>query len=266
VYIPEASITLPSFIRAKLLNIFTRKKIIILSFQPRQYNVLTRRLIKLIKPESVVTQSKETATALNKIDIPCKVLPLGVDDVKYSDQGLERKRALRQQYNIGENKTVLIHVGHIRSSRNLEYLSQLKKRLPNLEIITIGSTYNPGEKKLYKTLIDHGIVVFNNYIPDIENLYNLADYYIFPVIKKDAAIETPLSVLEAMACNLRVITTRFGSLPEMFKEDEFFHYIGSVEDIINVLKSDRSAMCQNRKKTEPFTWSQVTSRLINLIE
>ncbi len=220
-----------------------------------------------IQPECVITQSKVTAIDLNNAGIRSKALPLGVDDIKFSEQDRKRKELLRKQYGLDAKKTILIHVGHIRRSRNLEYLSQIKKRLPAIEIVLIGSTYNnQQDKEVYETLKNEGIVIFKDYVPDIENLYNLADYYIFPVIKKDAAIETPLSVLEAMACNLRVITTPFGSLPEIFNEDECFHYIDTVEETIKILHADRNISCNNREKVKLFTWDQVTSRLLELIE
>ena len=49
----------------------------------------------------------------------------------------------------------------------------------------------------------------------IERVYQLCDAYLFPVMSSLDAMEMPLSVLEAAACDLPIIATRFGALPEL---------------------------------------------------
>jgi glycosyltransferase involved in cell wall biosynthesis len=143
---------------------------------------------------------------------------------------------------------------------------QMKEKLPTIEVIIAGSTYNQDDKELYKRLVDEGIRIFSEYIPRMEDIYNLADFYIFPVLREDGAIETPLSVLEAMACNLPVITTRFGSLPDTFKEDEYFHYVHSSEEIVAIIKNMKKGNCNNREKIKPYTWKQIARQLVDIIE
>ena len=41
----------------------------------------------------------------------------------------------------------------------------------------------------------------------------------FSTVDPKACIETPLSVLEALSCNIPVITTKFGSLPFYLKKE-----------------------------------------------
>jgi len=93
----------------------------------------------------------------------------------------------------------------------------------------------------------------------------MADWYVFPVLKTDAAIETPLSVLEAMATNLPVLTTRFGSLPDTFQQDEDFIFIKSPEDIVVALKEGFAGNCNNREKIQPFTWDAIADKLHEMI-
>jgi glycosyltransferase involved in cell wall biosynthesis len=266
-YIPEASVTPASFLRAKLLQIFTGKKIIIFSLQPRKYSAFTRQIIKRIPPYHVITQSLGTSDRLKKIGIQTDVLPLGVDDGKYKEFDRSVKKRLRAKYSVDQDKTVLLHVGHIRRSRNLEWLLQVKSQVPDAEIIIAGSTYAPDDKDLHDELVKKGILIIREYLPKIEELYNIADYYVFPVIRNDGAIETPLSVLEAMACNLPVITTRFGSLPDVFGEDEHFYFVGSAQEIVEILSAGPIKIpCENRSKIKPFTWEEIAKQLISIVE
>ena len=101
---------------------------------------------------------------------------------------------------------------------------------------------------------------------NIEELYNIADYYLFPVIRNDAAIETPLSVLEAMACNIPIITTAFGSLPDQFSEDDNFYFVNSIDEAIGILKNSRIRECKNRDKVKQFTWDEVVRKLVEMVE
>lgn len=264
-YIPEASITFYSCIRAKLLQLFTGKDIYILSFQPRRYNALSRFIVKIIKPQSIITQSKDTFRYLSDMGITTHILPLGVDDIKYSEFDVSRKNDLRKKYAIQQDKTVLLHVGHIQQSRNLEWLVDVKIKCPDIEVIIVGSTYRLADESLYTKLTNAGIRVFSDYIKNMEDIYNLADYYVFPVKRDDGAIGTPLSVLEALACNLPVITTRFGSLPDVFIEDECFYYVDSIGEVIAILKNIEVRSCNNRKKIELFTWEHIAHQLVEII-
>ncbi|MBU0996192.1 MAG: glycosyltransferase family 4 protein [Proteobacteria bacterium] len=266
-YIPEASITFFSFIRSKLLQIFTKKKIVILSLQPRTYSGKELFLIKLFfKVNCIITQSKKTSDYLNTVGLKNHILPLGVDNVKYNEFDDLKKRRLRKKYHIEYDKTVLLHVGHIQVSRNLEMLIKVKKDYPDFEVIIIGSTYNKNDEVLFKRIVDSGIRVISEYIKNMEDMYNLADFYIFPVLKNDGAIETPLSVLEAMACNLPVITTKFGSLPDVFNEDDFFHFVKTNDDFAEILNKGPTMPCNNKSKIDVYSWGRITDRLIDIIE
>ena len=265
-YIPEASATFFSFIRARLLYLFTGKDLYVLSLQPRTHKSISKALIKVIPPKLIITQSKTTGRYFSKLGIKNKVLPLGVDNGKYYELDASARKELRSKFKIQQERTVLLHVGHIQPSRNLQWMLWAKERLPETEIIIVGSTYNQEDRKLYETLLNKGIRVIREYTPNMEEIYNLADYYIFPVVRNDGAIETPLSVLEAMACNLPVITTRFGSLPDVFKEDECFHYVKSSEEMVSILKKGKPVNCNNIEKIKPFTWDAIAVSLAEMVE
>lgn len=259
-YIPEAAATLASFVRARLLAMFTGKMVHILSMQPRIYGKATRFIIKSLRPASVITPSQISVSKLKELGITALPLPLGVDDQKYRPYDAARKHELRQEYNIPEGSIVLLHVGHIRESRNLRILLEVKKGLPAVLPIVVGSTYSPLDAGLSRELEEKGIRVIRKFIPNMADMYNLADYYIFPVIKDDAAIATPLSVLEAMACGLPVITTRFGSLPEVFPENLGFRFFITQQEIIQYITEGLEGT-GNREKVLPYTWKAIAKKI-----
>ena len=74
-----------------------------------------------------------------------------------------------------------------------------------------------------------------SYIPEVEDIYRLSDLYLFLAESDTAAIEVPLSVLEAMACNLPVICTPFGGLLRRLSIDE-------LPQLINVLRGEMAVV------------------------
>lgn len=118
---------------------------------------------------------------------------------------------LRRRYGLPEEKKILLHVGHVRQSRNLDLLLRLPLP-PEAHLVIVGSSSRALEPELFRALVERGVIVLSDYFPHIEEIYQAADVYLFPVMQRDAAIDLPLSVLEAMACNLAVVTTSFRAL------------------------------------------------------
>ena len=266
-YIPSGSASIFSILRSKILNFLTKKEVYLFALQPRQYNFLTQFFLKAMHPKMIITLSRKTTLFFrDELRSPCVSLPLGVDATQYFEFDPVRKRLAKKTFDIAPEKTVLLHIGHIQQSRNLEWLVAVKRQNPEFEIIVVGSTYNEDDKALYAALINEGIKIIREYIPNMVDIYNLSDFYIFPVLKHDGAIETPLSVLEAMACNLPVITTRFGSLSDTFNEDDDFHFVESSAEIAAFVKARTKKNCNNREKIASFTWKHIAQKLVEVVE
>ena len=266
-YIPSGSASIFSILRSNILKFLTKKEVFLFALQPRQYNFLTRFFLKVMHPKMVITLSRKTAQFFrDELRIPCVSLPLGVDATQYFEFDPARKRLAKKAFDIAPEKTVLLHVGHIQQSRNLEWLVAVKRQNPEFEIIVVGSTYNEDDKTIDAALINEGIKIIREYIPNMIDIYNLSNFYIFPVLKQDGAIETPLSVLEAMACNLPVITTRFGSLSDTFNEDDDFHFVESSNEIAAFIKTRTKKNCNNREKIASFTWEHIAQKLVEVVE
>jgi glycosyltransferase involved in cell wall biosynthesis len=76
-------------------------------------------------------------------------------------------------------------------------------------------------------------------------------------------IDTPLSVLEAMASNLPIITTRIGSLPRLFEERDGFHfYDGSLENLLQKIETvKKNPAARTREMVAPYDWAKVIAQL-----
>ena len=73
----------------------------------------------------------------------------------------------------------------------------------------------------------------------------------------------PLSVMEAMSCNLPVVSTRFGALPRFIEPGDGIIFIEHGDDFIKELKNVQTGGLEirTRDKVVPFAWDNIVARL-----
>ncbi len=210
IYLPLSSITFHSFIRAALFKlVFRPKKVIIIGLQPREYGWIQKKLIGLL-PIGVAVQSVESKTELIKLGIP-SVLSLhsGIDSNVFKPvDDKNHIRQLREKYGIPVDKKIILHVGHLKRDRNVLKIVDMQRQLPGGQALMIASSSTQSEREIALELQSAGVIIINDYLPHIEELYQLADLYFFPVISKFDVIEMPLSVIEALACGIPVLSVK----------------------------------------------------------
>lgn len=265
-YIPQASATLNSFIRYRILRLISNDAgTAMIALQNREYSLLAQKVIRLTNPASLFVLSTHMSNILEKIGVVSHLLPMGVDTEKFVPVSMEGKHALREKYDIQQASYLILHVGHIRESRNVKIFLEIIEQ-SGIQVLLVGSTSTPQEEGLKKKLHQVGISIIDRFVPENQELYQLADCYIFPVIERTNAMEFPLSVLEAMACNLPVLTTPFGSLPENFPISDDFRYFTTTEELKAELQRIKSIVPKTREKAERFSWENVAKELLEKCE
>ena len=260
IFIPQAALTFSSIIKIFTLQLLFPGKVTVVGVQKRGLSPWQTRVVKQLKLSSVFVLSSAMAEHLKQLGITASILNVGIDLDRYCP--VNDVDALRNRYKIPTTKPVVLHVGHIKESRNIRWLLEVQKVLPDVQVVIVGSTTTEQDIDLSTQLEGAGIIVLREYLSEIQELYQLADVYCFTVMKDDGAMEIPLSVLEGMATNLPVITTRFGRLPELFSEDEYYRYVSSADDIIRILKSGFDNDCENRAKMHQYTWQSTSENLL----
>lgn len=138
--------------------------------------------------------------------------PIGIAPERLAGGGAAPLWANRRQ----DGVPLAVHVGHLRRSRGLERLCEIKALLQDrIDIVVVASPYFEPDPGLMEELVAAGVHVDRGFVPAIADVYRSADLYLFPPPPEtEGAIELPLGVLEAIACGLPVISTPFGALPE----------------------------------------------------
>ena len=266
-YVPSSSATLFGLLRSRVLKLYwPGARVFLVALQPRSYGWLGRTLAPRLAPDGVLVQSRRTREALGQLGFPVGLLPGGVDAERFSPVSWERKAALRAKYGLDPASFIVLHVGHLSRLRNIESLLRVRKALA-CQVLLVASSLHGQNRGLLDPLKEGGVTVIDRYLPHIEEVYQLSDCYLFPVLSDRASIEVPLSVLEAMACNLPVVATRLGGLTDLFQEGEGLLFATGDRELLSALERARSEnSCHTREKVAPYSWQAVAERVIALAQ
>ncbi|MCM1567461.1 MAG: glycosyltransferase [Dehalobacter sp.] len=252
-------------ITAKLMSLLSPgSKTIISAVQPA---VPQRAIYKFARPGMVLVQSKDSERLFQSFGYKTGFLTNGVDINKFQPVDDQKKRELRIKYGLPADKFVILHLASIKEGRNLGIFKDLQKDPGNICLI-IGRENDHSDEGIINSLNQSGCQVWIKHFSNIEEIYSLSDCYLFPTVEKTACIETPLSVLEAMACNLPVITTKFGSLPEMFAQRDGLFFVNGDEDyyrFIDAIKNN-GVNVRTRDLIASYSSEEITKKMVMIYE
>ncbi|NLG49423.1 MAG: glycosyltransferase family 4 protein [Chloroflexi bacterium] len=264
-YVPTACATPFSFWRTRMLKLFAGgAPTVMVALQLRQYGRLGKLVMPRLCPDLVFVQSEATQEALAWCGCPIQMLSPGIDTNRFHPATPEKRLALRHRYGIRPEAYVACHVGHLNRGRNVQALLALQRH-PGCQVVVVGSTSTTQDGELVAELRNSGALLIDTYVPDVAEIYQMADCYTFPVHSHISSIDMPLSVLEAMACNLPVVTTRFGGLPTLFQEGPGFAYIDSPEQLAAAVEASKGVQPDTRRMVEPYAWPRVAQRMLEQI-
>lgn len=147
------------------------------------------------------------------------VVPNGVDTEKFKPRGKENARSL---LNLPLDKNIVLFVGSLRSIKGVDYLIEAAKDFvdTNTELYMVGR--DDGLKKsLMKTAQELKINDFVKFIgpvnhEDIPVWISASDILVLPSLSEGR----PNVVLEALACEVPVVATDVGGIPELMINGE----------------------------------------------
>ncbi len=249
IYFPFASGTFAGYLRRKVLSFYAGKaRTLFVALQPKPLKKWQKYFVKLIKPEFALTPSPVLKIFWDSFGIKNELLPLLTDlNTFKSLNDIRLKKELRKKYNLPLDAFIISHMGHLNEGRNLKSLIPLQQS--GYQVVIVGSSSTPrdslGSGNLKTELLNEGIIVLDGYIENIEEIYQLSDTYIFPVVAKNSSIGMPLSVLEARACGTPVISTDYGSLKH-FLGDDFGGIIYSKPENFNTTVKELTQIIKKR--------------------
>lgn len=176
-----------------------------------------------------------------------------VIDVNSIADKTKNREYLREKYGFREDDIVCIFVGRLCKDKGIEELLEAFAEISDerIKLLIVGNYYfgtnleSDFEKHL-KTLIDvkRNDVVFTGFVhnSEIGAYYNCADIAVLPSIWDEPA---GLTVIEAMAASLSVITTNSGGIPEYVDGNAIIldktrsNLVSQIKEAITLLASNK---------------------------
>lgn len=272
VYVPTASLTLASGLRARMLKHYAAgRPVALMATQGRRHYAPVQLAARLIRPDMCVVQSATTLAQARGFGWRAmRVLP-GVDTDLFQPGSLEDKRRVRAAYGLPANAPVVLHVGHLNRRRGVSSLAAL---VDLAHPVLVASTSTGQDPALADELRAAGVQVIDRYIPEIANIYRAADCYLFPVPpdpEDPSSIDLPLSVLEAAACGLPILATRFGGLPELWAGQPgvlFYEDMAGLREGLQrlcetVILSPKEQPYDTRALADKLSWRTVAQQILD---
>lgn len=244
----------------KILNKQART---ILTFSNPQWNWIADSAIGFFSPDCVIVSSKYWQDWAKKKGLHSEFIAIsGVDLRRFVPVTDDEQVMLRRKLGLPLNKLIVLHVGHLKEDRNLLVLLNVQTD-PEIQVVVVGSTTTKQSDELVRDLEAANCIVVRSYQPKIEAFYQAADCYVFPTVDHRAAVQIPLSILEAMAANLPVVTSRFGGLMDFFPPSKGLTYFSVDEfmDLAEIVKSIVSESIDTNSHIQSFSWDRISERL-----
>ena len=261
-YVPAAARARAMAVWVLILSLFARKGIRMICVMQHETGWLPGLLLKL-SGVHIIALSRSTAEYYEAI-LPGRVtyLKTGVDTTRFQPVTPEEKAALKVRFGIPADKTVVLHVGHLKQGRNVQQLLKLDDRFHG---VLVCSTYAAGQQdgQLREALKQKSnLTLLEGYIPRIEEIYQMADVYLFPVVIPHNCIDVPLSALEAAACGIPVVTTAYGEMQELLGKDGFYEIRSFEPEELNNLLATAYAQEKNpRQHVLQYDWNEAVDQL-----
>lgn len=134
-----------------------------------------------------------------------KVVPfsVGLNVEKFKPVDRVAAENLKKKYGFSTDKPLVVHVGHASEGRGVEDLALLDGAKFSRLFVDSGIFDNPAQAEL---LENNGVTILRGFLEYVEEIYQMADAYLFPTKSGDYVISVPLSVMEALSCGTPAVS------------------------------------------------------------
>lgn len=270
VYIPWTSLTARTMVRCWALRRYAPgARLGLVALQPRPVDLISRILSMKRGPDVVMTAGPGSEDQARRLGFATVRIGTGVDLARFRPATSAQRAELKHRAGIDTGRFVVLHVGHLKETRNVGVLERIAG-LDGVSCLLVTSTSTVAREDLAQRLRASGVTVMTHHQDRIEFAYRLADAYLFPVTSPLDAIEMPLSVLEAAACGIPIISTPFGGLPGLLGDDA--HWVRTPDEMVASVESlarqrgDGAVPEGIRFRVEERSWRKVADALLGAFE
>lgn len=200
-----------------------------------------------------------------------KVIRNGVDIDTFKPNAAKGKK-IRDKYGISQKETLLLFVGGAFKRKGLELLIKAIPKIQDssIKLLVVGGGPTSFYSQLTKNLEVENKIIFAGFVSAIEDYYQAADIFILPSLYDPF----PLTVLEAMASGIPVITSNNVGVAEIITNEKNGILIKekltpqAIANKVNFLLSNPEVMKNisqyARNIAKKYSWDKVANRTLNV--
>jgi len=200
--------------------------------------IIIERFLALLSTKIIAISEQQKSELLKYKITPERkivVIPLGFDFSRLLP--IDTEGSLKKIYNIPPKQTTIGIIGRLTHIKNhrlfFDIVEKVLLKTKNVHFLVIGDGELGDElKQLSKDKGLESSVTFTGFISDLKMIYGSLDIVLLTSLNEG----TPVSLLEAMACEKLVITTRVGGVVDFIRHGESgFIFDFSPQDFANVI-------------------------------
>jgi len=260
IYIPSSPRIMNNLLKFSLWQGKSKWKVIILLQPPKGVAPFAKRILKDVK---LFTQFSSDQLPRSLRNGPNELIPSGVNVLDFKPVTETERNRLRMQLGFAPIDKIVISVGHLTEGRNLDLIMRLSKSV-TARIVFVTSGISWDDPKIKTKLEESGVVLLDRYFEKMQDIYSIADCYVFPTRNPKSAIGMPLSILEALSCNVPVVSSRFGVLNEILTDGKGVAFFDDDETAIRLVQETISDAHHHdcRIVALDFDWSKIAGLII----
>jgi glycosyltransferase involved in cell wall biosynthesis len=258
-----ARATTKVFLLCKLLELFTPRLFFLLVQKP-ETGFMRLNTLSPVKCSYLAISAGDTA-GLKLYKNRAYDIGVGIDQHKFRPLPPRVRSLLKEKYGFNETQPVVLHVGHCSAGRGLEDFALLDGACYQRVVVASGLFE---DKETIQKLLGAGVRVISAYLPEIQELYQLADVYLFTTKTTEYVISVPLSVMEALSCGTPVVAFRALSSLSLIKTNtdkaiRLMERASEIQEAVTaaaLLKSDASFLL------EAQSWDETADQVLKVFQ
>ena len=209
-----------------------------------------QKINSLLFANKLICYSDYTAARLNLTQKEkIAIIPPFINFKHFSPITKSERIAMRKKWAINDNDKIILYPGEYFRLNALDTLWQgflkIKSEMPGAKLYLacrIKNLEDQKEEKRLKKLVSSrhlsSAVNFLRKVDDIRQLYVMADLIVFPVKSMEGKFDFPFVLLEAISCNIPIITSNAAAFPEIWGKDKnalkkFTFPVGNIASFAN---------------------------------
>lgn len=230
------------------------QKPVVITIHTRPEKAFTRKIRTLVRMAMHCPRTRLVAVSKENQKLLQEYFELPSEKCKYVNNGIDLKRFGRKEHGFFTLINVARHDDNKNQAMLLRCFAKFHKSAAETKLLLLGD--GPNHEKLKDLAKELGIcdaVTFTGNVANTEDYYAVSDLYVQTSFRE----AMPLSVLEAMAAGLPVVSTNVGGLADVVQDNGILVSAGDEEALYQAISK-----CYQLSAEEKETMSKASLRIV----